>query len=137
MSNRTSQLEAQEPKKPFWQSANFAFSAIMLLGSFWGLQEQAAQSIISVGVAAIAAFGGIRQFLQTAKFGGFLETLKQANTQNYIVSLLAILGVPQAQALVDSASKVVDAAQQKNYGLLISTGLSFLTIIFYTVIRKK
>lgn len=137
MSNRTSQLEAQEPTKKFWQSTNFYFAAIMLIGSFWGLQEQTAQTIIGVGVAGIAAIGGIRQFLQTAKFGGFLDTLKQANTQNYIVSLLAILGIPQAQTLVDSASKIVDAAQQKNYGLLISTVLSFFTILFYTVIKKK
>lgn len=108
----------------------------MFIGSFFGLQENTAQQVVMAVVGIIAAGGGVRQFLQTAKFGGFLETLKQPNTINYLIGVLTLVGIPQAGEIVPALKDVVDALVTGNWGLVITRGIALLTILFY-IFKKK
>lgn len=121
---------------PFWKGTNFWFAALMVVGSFWGLQEGTANAVIAVGVAAVGAFGLVRQFLSTAKFGGFKEALLQPNTLNYLVSALTLAGVPGAAELVPAFKQLAEALISGNWGLAITASISFITILFY-IFKKK
>lgn len=122
---------------PFWKGTNFWFAALMVVGSFWGLQEGTANAVIAVGVAAVGAVGLVRQFFVSAKFGGFFETLKQPNTINYLTSALVLAGIPAAAELIPGLSKLAEALVAGNWGLAISEGFAVITILIYLFKKKS
>lgn len=119
----------------FWQGTNFWFAALMFVFSFFGGTEDTAQVIVSAGVGLVAAAGAIRQFLPNLKFTGFKAALAAPNTWNYLSGVLVLL-VPQAGELVPALREVYDALILGNWGLVISRGIAFLTILFY-IFKKK
>jgi hypothetical protein len=119
----------------FWQGTNFWFAALMFVFSFFGGTEDLAQQIVSTAVGVIALFGAVRQFLPSLKFTGFKAALAAPNTWNYLSGVLVLL-VPQAGELVPALREVYDALILGNWGLVISRGIAFLTILFY-IFKKK
>lgn len=129
-------MSDQANKTPFWKGTNFWLAALLFVGSFFGLPKDTAQTTIMAVVGVVGAFGAARQFMQSAKWGGFIPTLLQPNTLNYLVSVLTLIGIPQADQLTDGLNGLVEAVVAGNWGLFITRLFSFGTIIFYLV-RKK
>lgn len=116
----------------FLKGTNFYIAVLMLVFSFFGGNEGLAQQLVSTGVGLIATIGLVRQFLNTAKFQGFKNTLAQANTWNYIGGVVLLI-LPQAGDLIPAVQSVYDALITGNWGLVISRGFTLLTIVFYLV----
>lgn len=121
---------------PFWKGTNFWLAVLLFVGSFFGLKEGTAQTVVMSIVGLIGAVGAVRQFLQSAKFGGWKETLSQPNTWNYLASVVALIGLPQAGNLIPALHDLSDALISGNWGLVITRGITLLTIVFYIFVKK-
>lgn len=116
-------------KKVNWLSANFALNILLLVGAFWGLSTDTANAVVAVGVAGVGAFGLLRQFLSSARFGGFLPTLRQGNTLTYLATVLTLLGVPAAAEIVPALSGLAEGLSAQNWGLVFSAGFAIINIL--------
>jgi len=121
--------------KKFWQGTNFWFAAIMFILSFVGGSEQLGMQIASVVVGIIGSAGTLRQFLPNAKFRGIKATLGEVNTWNYLTAS-SLLILPQAGELIPALRGLYDALIMSNWGLVITRGVTLLTIVFYLVKKK-
>ena len=119
------------------KGTNFYFNLIMLIGAFWGLQQGQATAFVSAGGAVVGAVGLFRQFIANAKFGGFLPTIRQLNTQNYIAQLLLMAGVPMAGQIVSSLSDIGEAFAAKNWGLVFSAAFTLINILVQIVKNRQ
>lgn len=122
--------------KKFWQGTQFYFALLILVGSFWGLQQDQATAIVSAGTGLVGAFGIVRNFLKVAQPQPFLPTLLSANGLNYLTALLVAIS-PALGDLVPPVQKLVEAIAAKNFGAIISALVSLGTIIYYIVRRQK
>ena len=59
----------------FLKGTNFWVSALLFFISFFGGTEELATQVVMSVAGLIAAFFAVRQFIQSAKFGGWKETL--------------------------------------------------------------
>jgi len=123
------------PKSPF-QGTNLYLSLLLLVGSFWGLQEGLANQIIGSFAGLIAVVGATRNWVKIAKPRGFKEYITDKNTWQYIsVALLTFL--PQADTLVPQLKSLVDALFTGNWTEIVKAGISLLTILYFLVIKPK
>ena len=127
---------ANQQSTPFWQGTNFWVAAIMIVISFFGGGDSLAQQVVMSVAGVIGAFFAVRQFVQTAKFGGWYQTLVQGNTLNYVAQVLLLVGIPNVDQLIPPLKDLIDAFVQGNWGLIISRFVSLATIIFYLFIKK-
>lgn len=121
---------------PFWKSTNFWFNIFMLIGAFWGITTDTVNVLMGAVVAVVGAVGIARQFILNAKFGGFLPTLRQGNTLNYLATALALAGIPQAAELVPALSGLGEALITQNWGLVFSAGFTVINILIH-IFKKK
>ena len=121
---------------PFWKSTNFWFNIFMLIGAFWGITTDTVNVLMGAVVAVVGAVGIARQFILNAKFGGFLPTLRQGNTLNYLATALALAGIPQAAELVPALNGLGKALITQNWGLVFSTGFTVINILIH-IFKKK
>ena len=128
---------ANQQSTPFWQGTNFWVAALMIVISFFGGGESLAQQVVMSVAGVIGAFFAVRQFVQTAKFGGWYQTLVQWNTLNYVAQVLLLVGIPNVDQLIPPLKDLIDAFVQGNWGLIISRFVSLATIIFYLFIKKS
>lgn len=123
-------------KKTFWQSTGFWVSALMVgLSLFGGSEALASQAVAAVG-GVVAAFFAVRQFANSAKFGGWYETLVQGNTLNYIAQVVLLLGIPNVDQLIPPLKDLISGFSEGNWGRVISALVSIATIVFYLFIKK-
>lgn len=120
----------------FWQGTNFWVAALLVVLSLFGGGEGLATQVVMSVSGVIAAFFALRQFLSSAKFGGWKETFLQGNTLNYISQVLLLVGVPNIDQIVPPLKDLIDAFVQGNWGLVISRVVSLATIVFYLFIKK-
>ena len=121
----------------FLKGTHFWIAALLFVISFFGGTEELATRVVMSIAGVISAFFAIRQFIQSAKFGGWKETLVQGNTLNYLAQVLVLLGVPNIDQLIPPLKELVDAFIQGNWGLAISKGVAFITIVFYLFFANK
>lgn len=120
----------------FLKSTNFWLAALMVIISLFGGGEDLANRVVITVVGVIATGGAIRQFIQSAKFGGWYQTLVQGNTINYLVSALTLIGLPSLETAVPALKDFIDSIVAGNWGLAISRGVALLTILFYIFMKK-
>jgi len=125
-----------EEKKKFWQGTNFWLAAVIFGGSFIGAPESLSTQVVMSVVGVVAAAGAMRQFLPNLKFDSFKARLKDANTWNYLTGLVATVGIPALGDLIPPLHDLSDAFIAGNWGLVISRGMSFLTIAYFLFIKK-
>ena len=116
----------------FLKGTNFYIAILMLIFAFFGGAAGLADQAVSASVGIVGLVGAFRQFANSAKWQGFKGTLSQANTWNYIGSIV-LLVLPQAADLTPALQDVYDALISGNWGLVISRGFTLLTIIYYLV----
>jgi len=126
-----------EEKKKFWQGTNFWLASTILVGSFVGAPESLSTQVVMSVVGVVAAAGAVRQFLPNLKFDSIKDRLKDANTWNYLVGLVATIGIPGLGDLIPPLHDLSDAFIAGNWGLVISRGMSFLTIAYFLFIKKN
>lgn len=122
----------------FWEGTNFWVALLMVILSFFGGgsgAEGIAQTVVTTAFGGISAFFMVRNFLVGAKWNGFKATFADANTWNYIAGVVLTI-LPQATDLVPALHGVYDALITGNWGLVISRGISMLTIIYYLFVKK-
>jgi heme/copper-type cytochrome/quinol oxidase subunit 4 len=122
-------------QKNWWESQGFLFSAIMTIGSFWGITEGVANASALAIVGAFGAFAAVQQFFKTSKFKGFVQTIKDGNTIQYAVAAVAVF-IPNAGALYQPLQGLADAFISKNFGLIVS-GLVSAGVAIYNIFFKK
>lgn len=122
--------------KKFWQGTNFWLAITIFIGSFFGAPESLSTQVVMSMVGLVAAVGAVRQFLPNAKFSSLKDRLKDANTWNYLAGLVATLGIPNIDQLIPPLHDLSDAFMAGNWGLVVSRGVSLLTIAFYLFIKK-
>lgn len=120
----------------FYQGTNFWIALFILVGSFFGAPESLAQQTVMAVVGLIAAGGAVRQFLPNAKFDSVKARLSDPNTWNYIVSFAATLGIPKLEELIPPLHELSDALIAGNWGMIVSRGVSLLTIVYYLFVKK-
>jgi len=120
----------------FLKGTNFWFAALMVVLSLFGGGEELANRIVMTAVGVIATAGAARQFFQTAKFGGWFQTLIQGNTINYLVSALTLIGLPSLETAVPALKDFISSIVEGNWGLAISRGVALLTILFYIFMKR-
>lgn len=121
----------------FLKGTNFWVSFLLFFISFFGGTEQLATQVVMSVAGFISALFAVRQFIQSAKFGGWKETLVQGNTLNYLAQVLVLVGIPNIDQIVPPLKELVDAFLQGNWGLAISKGVALVTIIFYLFFANK
>lgn len=121
---------------PFWKGTNFWVASIMVIISLFGGGDGIANTVVMSVSGVIAAFFAVRQFINSAKFGGWYKTLVQGNTLNYLAQVLILVGIPNVEQLVPPLKDLIDAFVQKNWGLVISRVVSLATIVFYLFVKK-
>lgn len=121
----------------FLKGTNFWVSALLFFISFFGGGEALATQVVMSVAGLVAAFFAVRQFIQSAKFGGWKETLVQGNTLNYLAQVLVLVGIPNIDQIIPPLKELVDAFLQGNWGLAISKGVALITIIFYLFFAGK
>ena len=108
----------------------------MVILSLFGGGEDLANQVVMAVVGTIAAFGAVRQFVQSAKFGGWKQTLIQGNTLNYLFSALTLVGLPSLETAIPALKDFISSIVEGNWGLAISRGVALLTILFYLFINR-
>lgn len=108
----------------------------MIALSFFGGGEALGKQMAASAVGLISVGGLFRQFLQTAKFQGFKNTLAQGNTWNYLAGVFALV-LPQAGELIPALRELYDALIMGSWGLVITRGIALLTIAFYMFKKGK
>lgn len=121
---------------PFWQGTNFWVASLMVILSLFGGSEGLANTVVMSVSGVIAAFFAVRQFVKSAKFGGWYKTLVQGNTLNYLAQVVVLIGIPNVEQLIPPLKDVIDAFTQKNWGRVISGVVSLATIVFYLFVKK-
>lgn len=120
----------------FLKSTNFWFAALMVIFSLFGGGEDLANRVVMTVVGGIATAGAVRQFIQSAKFGGWMKTLVQGNTINYLFSALTLIGLPNLETAIPALKDFIGSIVEGNWGLAISRGVALLTILFYIFMGK-
>lgn len=123
------------PKK-FYQGTNFWLALLMFVGSFFGAPEALSTQVVMSIVGLIAAVGAVRQFLPNAKFSSIKDRLKDQNTWNYLTGLVVTLGIPNIDQLIPPLHDLSDAFISGNWGLVITRGVTLLTMAFYLLVKK-
>ena len=121
---------------PFWKGTNFWIAALMVILSIFGGGEALASQVVMSVSGLIAAFFAVRQFVNSAKFGGWKKTFVQGNTLNYLAQVLLLVGIPNVDQLVAPTKELVQAFVERNWGRVISAVVSLATIVFYLFIKK-
>ena len=121
---------------PFWKGTNFWIAALMVILSIFGGGEALASQVVMSVSGLIAAFFAVRQFVNSAKFGGWKETFVQGHTLNYLAQVLLLVGIPNVDQLVAPTKELVQAFVEGNWGRVISAVVSLATIVFYLFIKK-
>lgn len=127
----------EEPKKKFWQGTNFWLATTIFAGSFFGAPEELSTQVVLSMVGLVASVGAVRQFLPNLKFDSVKERLKDANTWNYLTGVVATIGIPNIDQVIPPLHDLSDAFISGNWGLVVSRGVSFLTIVFYLFFKKQ
>lgn len=113
------------------KGTNFWFAVLLFLGTFVGLTEGLAQQIMGTVMAMIATVGAVRIWIKNDfAFKGKENLNKDANMWNYLGQIFIIL-VPMGGDVIPALAEVVDALVTKQYNLVISRGLTLLTVIFF------
>lgn len=119
-----------------WQSKDFWFTLLMLIGSAFGLTADGGAQIAGVIVGIIGVVGIVRDFLKGAKFVGFRAWLADTNTWAYIAATVTLI-VPQAAPLVPGLQELADALLSGNFSKIVVAGLSLLTLAYNIFFRKR
>ena len=119
-----------------FQSGNFLLALLILVGSFFGAPEALSTQVGMSIIALLASAGAIRQFLPSAKFDSIKARFADPNTWNYIAGLVATLGIPNLDQAVPALHDFVNAFSSGNWGLIVSRGVSLITILFYLFVKK-
>ena len=119
------------------QGTHFWVAGLLFVISFFGGTEELATKVVMSIAGVFSAFFAVRQFIQSAKFGGWRETLVQGNTLNYLAQVLVLIGIPNIDQVIPPLKELVDAFLQGNWGLAISKGVALVTIIFYLFFSKR
>lgn len=127
---------SQTTTKNWWESQGFYLGLVMLFGSFWGLSEDAATSIVTGFSGLIAAGAFVIQFFKTSKFKGFAEILKNGNTWVYLTGILGQF-LPNAGELVEGLRGVSDAFLSKNLGAILTALFAFGVMAWNIFFKKK
>lgn len=129
--------ESQNPI-PFWQGTNFWVASLMVvLSLFVGGNEGLANQIVMSVTGLLGAFFAVRQFVKSAKFGGWFQTLVQGNTLNYLAQVLLLIGIPNVDQLIPPLKDLTAAFVEANWPRAISALVSLGTIVFYVFLKKK
>lgn len=108
----------------------------MFVGSFFGAPESLSTQVVMSIVGLIAAVGAVRQFLPNAKFTSIKDRLQDQNTWNYLTGLVVTLGIPNIDQLIPPLHDLSDAFISGNWGLVITRGVTLLTMAFYLLVKK-
>lgn len=114
-----------------WKSTNLWFNIFMFVGGFWAVTTDTANAVISTAVAGIGAFGLVRQFISTAKFGGVLQTLRQGNTITYLTNALVLFGIPKAAEIIPALSAALEGILSQNWGAVFASLFTLVNILIY------
>lgn len=114
---------------------NFWVNFLLLIGSLWGLNADTANTAVFAVFGLVAAAGAVRGAIVHAKFTGFKTWISSANTWSYLTGSLVML-VPAAEPLLPGLRGLSDALIEGNWSKILTAGLSLLTIVWYTFIKK-
>ena len=118
-----------------WLGTNLWVQIILVLTSvFGGMTQTTAGMIVAAASGAIAAGFAIRTWVISAKFNK--NILKDVNFWAYVTNVVVALS-PQLADLLPPLKSLVDALYAQNWGQVITAGVSILSILFYSVIKKK
>lgn len=134
-------MSAQTPN--FWdrllsavKGTNFWIALLVFILSMFGGNESLASQVVMSVSGLIAAFFAVRQFVNSAKFGGWKEAFVQGNTLNYLAQVLLLVGIPNIDQLIPPAKSLVQGFIDGNWGNVISSLVTLATIVFYLFIKK-
>lgn len=118
-----------------WLGTNL-WVQIMLVGTsvFGGMTQTTAGMVVAAVSGVIAAGFALRTWVLSAKFNK--NVLKDVNFWAYLTNVVVALS-PQLADLLPSLKTLVDALYAQNWGQVITAGVSLLSILFYSVIKKK
>lgn len=108
----------------------------MLVGTsvFGGMTQTTAGMVVAAVSGVIAAGFALRTWVISAKFNK--NVLKDVNFWAYVTNVVVALS-PQLADLLPPLKSLVDALYAQNWGQVITAGVSLLSILFYSVIKKK
>lgn len=110
-------------------------SLIMVVGSAYGLNEEAAQSLVAAVFGLISAGAFVLQFFKTSKFRGFKDAILDGNTLQYLTAAIGAF-IPNADMLFPALQGLAEAIFSKNFGLIITATVVLGVAIFNIFIKK-
>ncbi len=121
-------------QKKFWQGTNFYLSLIALVLSFFtGFTKgnELATSIITLSTGVVASFGLVRELLTTAKFQGFLSTIKTGNFWQYL-SGTVLLAAPQlGEAFFPALRGLIEGAMAGNWAVVVTQAITIANMVYH------
>lgn len=126
--------EVATPTNPLLGTNIWVQMLLFVASIFGGMSQTTAGMVVAAVSGGIAAFFAIRSWIVSAKFNQ--NILKDVNFWAYLTNVVVGL-LPQSADLVPAARALVDALYAGNWGQIISGGVSFLSILYYTFFKKK
>lgn len=116
---------------------NFYAVAILLIASiFGGMSDQLAAQIAGVVTGLIGAAFGLRTWIKGAKITNGKSWIGDPNNWAYLSALIASI-LPKFAELVPGLQELTQAIAAKNWGQIVTAGVSFLSLVYYLVIKKS
>jgi uncharacterized membrane protein YdcZ (DUF606 family) len=125
-----------EPPKKWYESSGFFLSAVLLIGSLWGLKEQEATSLVTAVVGLVSAGATVWHALKRSKFKGFYDWVKDSNTWVYAAGVVGAF-LPNAGELFPALKGVVEAILSKNFGAIMSALVALGVIVWNVFVKPK
>ncbi len=126
--------EVATPTNPLLGTNIWVQMLLFVASIFGGMSQTTAGMVVAAVSGSIAAFFAIRSWIVSAKFNQ--NILKDVNFWAYLTNVVVGF-LPQSADLVPAARALVDALYAGNWGQIISGGVSFLSILYYTFFKKK
>lgn len=115
---------------------NAYVNLLLLLASlFGGMSTDTATIIVAAFSGLIGAFFAFRNWVVTAKFSLNKSWIGDPNNWAYLAA--AVTGiVPAAAVLIEPLQALANALVAGNWGAIITGGISFISLIYYTFFKK-
>jgi len=116
---------------------NFYAVVVLLIASiFGGMSDELAAQIAGAVTGLIGATFGLRTWIKGAKLANGKSWIGDPNNWAYLSALVASI-LPKFAELVPGLQELTQAIAAKNWGQIVTAGVSFLSLVYYLVIKKS
>jgi len=114
----------------------YAIAILLITSIFGGMSGELAAQIGGVISGLIGATFGLRTWIKNAKLTTGKSWIGDPNNWAYLSALIVSI-LPKFADLVPGLQDLAQAIAAKNWGQIVTAGVSILSLVYYLVIKKN